>query len=619
LESSVVNSVNYVQLLADPLGRYLWVADASNQQILALALDSSTGVVTSQTVEASVANVDQIAADPTGSYLFSRDTSGNIKAFSIGSSGTLTALGTPPATHPFASGPMQVTASGQYLYALDDGLSLGSMYGYAISSAGLTSVPSSPFMINNSGGSDTQFAIDPSSSFVFAVDSASPTQPVDAWTIGASGTLTPLAETLQVPASGNASQISIDPSGQFVYLGYGSAHEVWTYSLAQSGATRGALTAVSRVRVRSSSINAQLLCNGSAGVTFTPQALYVTNSVSNSVSQFSIAPSTGALTSLGAPFTGGSGAAIGTQPEGLAVLPGGSLLYNGDFGSAQVDMFSITSNGALGSSGLQPVVVPGESPASMTTDLSGSFLYIADQLGGNIGMLPIGSGGTLGTTPTTTTSVTGSAPVFVTTDPTGQFIYSANSGTSTVGQYKIILTFGTLSSIAAPINSQGTGPAWVAIDPSGRFLYAPNKTTTNAGTLGEFKIDPSSGALTAGGTQPFITVGTAPSAAVVEPTGKYIFVADSTLNQIFSFTIDSSTGELAANAVAVPAATTGTTPVALGVDISGQYLYCVNSGSNDISIFKINLSNGTLSQVGTATVPTGGTTPFGLAITGTLQ
>ncbi len=513
---------------------------------------------------------------------------------------------------------MQVTPSGNYLYALDDESSLGAMYGYAISGTGLTSVSGSPYLINPSLV-ESQFAIDASSSFLFAANTASVGAPIGAWSIGAGGALTPLSETVQSPST-SASAISTDPTGNFVYVDYGPASEIWTYGMAQSGSGRGTLTAVNRIRTRSGSINnVQLLSTGSAPVTFTPQALYVTNSISNSVSQFQIAPATGVLSSLGLPFTGGSGAAIGSQPEGVAVLPNGSLLYNGDFGIGQIDSFSVTANGALTSSGLQPVVVPAQATASLATDLSGSFLYMANQLGGNIGELPIGSGGKLGITLTTTSTVPGSAPVYVTTDPTGQFIYSANSGTDTIGEYRIVLPTGTLSSIATALNSQGTGPAWIAIDPTGRFAYAANQTTSTGGTVGEFTIAPATGAL-ADNSPAFINAATAPSSAVVEPTGKFLFVSDFTLNQISSFTIDPSTGALGVNAAALPAVSTGGTgAVALGVDVSGQYLYCVNSGSNDISIFKINLSNGTLSQVGTATVPTGGTTPIGLAITGTLQ
>jgi 6-phosphogluconolactonase (cycloisomerase 2 family) len=620
--SSLNAEGTFGQLVADPLGRFLWVADNFTGQILAYALDSTTGVPGTQTIAASVANVEVIAADPTGTYLFSEDSSGNVAAYTVASGGTLASLGTPPPSHPFGSGTMIVDPAGKYLYVIES-QSITRLFGYTISGTGLTSISGSPFNFPGNAGVDTQMAIDPSSSFLYAIDISSPTQPIDAFAIGAGGALTPLSETVQAPPTANALQITIDPSGKFVFVAYGNAREVWTYSIAQTGASRGTLTPVNKMRSRPSNfLGAQLLSTGSAPVTFTPQALYVTNSISNSVSQFSIDPSTGTLTSLGPPFTGGSGAAIGTQPQGLAVQPNDNLLYVGDFASAQIDSFSVTTNGVLSSSGLQPVVVPGESPASLTTDLSGSFLYIADQIGGNIGELQVGSGGALGPIPTTTTSVTGSAPVFVTTEPTGQFIYAANSGPGTISAYSISLPSGTLSSVGSSV-SAGTGTDWIVADPSGRFLYS---AAFNSNSLQEFLITAGTGLPTVN-TNPFLPVGPSASnpgasSVVIEPTGKFVYATNKSLNQIFAFSIDPATGllsEIHTNNANSEVADTGTTPVALAVDISGQYLYCVNSGSNDINIYKINLADGTLTAVGAATVPTGGTTPIMLAVTGTLK
>jgi 6-phosphogluconolactonase (cycloisomerase 2 family) len=618
LASSTNAEGTFGQLLADPLGRFLWTADNYTGQILSYALDSTTGVPGTQTIAASVANVEVIAADPTGTYLFSEDSSGNVSAFTVGSGGTLAPLGTPPSSHPFGSDAMTVDPAGKYLYVMDDN-SINRLFGYMISSTGLTSMSGSPFNVPNNGGVDTQMTIDPTSSFLYAMDISSPTQPIDAFAIGAGGALTSITETLQVPSLPGVQQILVDPSGQYLFAAYGQAHEVWTYSIARTGTTPGSITMVNRMRLRSSSvIDAQLLSAGPAPVTFVPQALYVTNSISNSVAQFSIAPSTGILTSLGAPFTG-----VGTaQPQGLAVQPNDNLLYVGDFAADQIESFSVTTNGVLSSSGLQPVVVPGESPASLTTDLSGSFLYIADQLGGNIGELQIGSGGALGPTPTTTTSVPGSAPVFVTTEPTGQFVYTANSGPGTIGAYSISLPSGALSSVGSSV-AAGTGTDWIVADPSGRFLYS---TASNSNSLQEYLITAGTGLPTVN-TNPFLPVGPASSSpgassVVVEPTGKFVYAINQSLNQIFAFSIDPATGllsEIHTNNADSQVADTGTTPVALAVDISGQYLYCLNSGSNDINIFKINLADGTLTAVGTGTVPTGGTTPTMLVVTGTLQ
>lgn len=622
MSSSPIVLANFAQLLADPQGRFLWVVDTTTNEILSYTLDPNTGAASGQVIAANVANVRVITADPTGTYLFSEDSSGNVAAYTVASGGTLTALGTPPSSHPFGNDTMIVDPSGKYLYVMDD-MSINLLFGYTISSTGLTSMSSSPFQVPNNAGTDTQMTIDPTSSLLYAMDISSPTQPIDAFTIGAGGALTPLTETPQVPSFPGVQQISVDPSGKYLFAAYGGAHEVWTYAITQTGASRGTLTPINRMRLRSSSvIDAQLLSAGTAAVQFTPQALYVPNSTSNSVSQFSITPSTGVLTSLGTPFTGGSGASIGNQPQGLAVQPNGSLLYVGDFLSAQIDSFSVTTNGALSSSGLQPVGVPAESPASLTTDISGSFLYIADQVGGNIGELPIGSGGALGPTPTTSTSVSGSAPVFVTTDPTGQFIYAANSGPGTISAYSISLPSGALSSVGSSV-SAGTGTDWIVADPSGRFLYS---TAFNSNSLQEFLITAGTGLPTVN-TNPFLPVGPSASnpgasSAVIEPSGKFVYATNKSLNQIFAYSIDPATGLLSSIHTNNPdsqVADTGTTPVALAVDISGQYLYCVNSGSNDINIYKINLADGTLTPVGTSTIPTGGTGSVSIAMIGTLK
>ncbi len=606
LASTSVPGPNYGQLLADPLGRFLWVVDTASQQILSFALDPQTGVPGAQTIAANVASLNQIAADPSGSYLFSRSTSGSISAFTVSTGGTLTPLGTPPISHPFGTGSMTVAPSGKYLYAMD-AFSVNAIYAYSISSAGLSSITGSPYLVSNNAGVDTEMAIEPSSSFLYAVDSSSPTQPIDAFSIGSNGGLAPLSETMQAPQNANATHISIDPSGQYVYLAYGNAHEVWTYSIGQTGASRGKLTAVNNIRTRSSAINAQLLSTGSAAVTFTPQALYVTNSLSNNVSQFSIAPSTGMLTSLASPLL------VGSQPQGIAVSPSGSYAYVGYFAGTSIAPFSIL-NGVL-SSTAQPVPA-GSGPAWLTTDLSGSFLYNVNQFDSNIWEYPINSG-TLA--PGSDQASTGSAPVFVTTEPTGQYLYTANSGAGTIGEYSIQLPLGGLAAINTAITAEGTATAWIAVHPSGRFAYAANKNTSAGGTLGEYTITPGTGNLVLIGPQPVLPVGNADSSAVVEPSGKYIFVTDFVSNKIYSYTIDPSTGELAFNAVVgEPVATTGTGPVALAVDIAGEYLYCVNSGSSDINIYKIN-ADGTLTAIGTATVPTGGSTPIGIAITGTLQ
>jgi len=184
------------------------------------------------------------------------------------------------------------------------------------------------------------------------------------------------------------------------------------------------------------------------------------------------------------------------------------------------------------------------------------------------------------------------------------------------------LPSGALSSVGSNV-SAGTGTDWIVADPSGRYLYS---TAFNSNSLQEFLITAGTGLPTVN-TNPFLPVGPSASnpgasSVVIEPTGKFVYATNKSLNQIFAFSIDPATGllsEIHTNNANSEVADTGTTPVALAVDISGQYLYCVNSGSSDINIYKINLADGTLTAVGAATVSTGGTTPIMLAVTGTLK
>jgi len=95
-------TVTYGQLLADPLGRFLWIVDHADGLIISTALDSTTGAPGLQIPAANVANVSVIAVDPTGTYLFSEDSSGIVAAYTISSTnGALTPLGTAPSSHPF--------------------------------------------------------------------------------------------------------------------------------------------------------------------------------------------------------------------------------------------------------------------------------------------------------------------------------------------------------------------------------------------------------------------------------------------------------------------------------------------------------------------------------------
>ncbi len=615
LSSAAITGATYGQLLVDPLARFLWIVNGSGGQIIVAPLDPSTGAVGTLTVAASLANVISLATDPSGSHLFAQDNSGSITSFSISSAGALTVIGTPPASHPFSTGVMRVDPSGKFLYVLDES-SFDSIFAYTISSSGLTPITGSPFLIPNNFGVDTDIVIDPSSSFLYALDFSSPTQPVDAFTIASNGALTTLTETVQYPGNVTASKISMDPTGKFLFLSFApNLNEIWTYAIAQSGTGKGTLSPVHRIRKRAISSAAQLLSTGTNALTFTPQSLYVSNSGNDTVAQFSINASSGSLTSLGTPL------AAGNQPAGVVADFLNRYVYATNNGSANISAYTVGSTGALTAISSSPFTT-GSGPEALAVEPSGRFLYNANFTDNTVAGFAIGQGtGVLSSIGAVSSTDLG--PTGVTVDPTGQFLYTSNATTGSVDAFQISALTGLLTAPSGGKLSAGTLTNASVIDPSGRFLFA---AAPHSNSIYETLISSTTGVLTVN-TNPFLPVGvssTDPGAisAVVEPTGKFLYVASKGMNQIYAFTIDPSTGLLTSIITTKTngeAADTGTTPVALAIDISGKYLYCVNSGSSDINIFSISLADGSLTPVGSATVPAGGSAPTGIVATGTVQ
>jgi len=97
--------------------------------------------------------------------------------------------------------------------------------------------------------------------------------------------------------------------------------------------------------------------------------------------------------------------------------------------------------------------------------------------------------------------------VDVAAEPSGRFAYvSAGSNPGTLLAYSIDQTTGALTSIGSvPL---GTTPFGMAIDPTGRFVYVANRNSHN---VSAYAINPRTGALTAVPGQPFSVGATRPT------------------------------------------------------------------------------------------------------------
>ena len=87
----------------------------------------------------------------------------------------------------------------------------------------------------------------------------------------------------------------------------------------------------------------------------------------------------------------------------------------------------------------------------------------------------------------------------------------------------------------------GNEAAGVAVTPSGKYLYVANSTENS---ISAYSISSSNGALTALNGSPF-TVTSEPWALVIDSTGSFLYASNPNDGTITGFTISSSTGALA--------------------------------------------------------------------------
>jgi DNA-binding beta-propeller fold protein YncE len=168
-------------------------------------------------------------------------------------------------------------------------------------------------------------AVDSTKKFVFAANLDVPA--VTGYSIGVTGALTALTEpvtTLIAPYG-----VAASPTGHFIYVtDLNQAPPTLpaaagTVNLYSYDGTTGLLTFVA----------AYATGIGPYGIAIDPsgQFLYVSNGVSGTVSGFTINPTTGVLTTMGAAVATGAGSVLAT-PTALAVDPSSQYLYvaNGD-------------------------------------------------------------------------------------------------------------------------------------------------------------------------------------------------------------------------------------------------------------------------------------------------
>jgi 6-phosphogluconolactonase (cycloisomerase 2 family) len=165
----------------------------------------------------------------------------------------------------------------------------------------------------------------------------------------------------------------------------------------------------------------------------------------------------------------------------------------------------------------------------------------------------------------------------------------------------------------APIDATPYGSEQMVVDPLGRFAYVANlvSNASDLATISMYTINSSTGVLTPT-TPATVPTGFYPQGIGIDPSGKFVYTANSDDNTVSMFTINPTTGILTPTSPATVA--TGDGPVSVNVDPSGRFAYVANQDDDTISMYTVNSSTGVLSPTVPATVPTQ-ESPFGVTVT----
>lgn len=583
-------------LTVTPNGRFIYSASpgpsidcATGNHISAFAVNPTTGVLTAVPGSPFSDGNEPFRSivDKNGKFLYaSSANSGSISVFSIdATTGALTPISGSPFVGRnlggFHSDFLALTSSGSFLYCFSAANSeIISVFKVDSTNGGLVEITGSPF-----SGSEILFglSIDPSGKFLYGSTSGK----VYAFTLDpTTGVPFPVPgspfSTLSTPFFYRVDKVAYDPTGSFAYVPNFNLREIQMFTIDKS---TGALTKPVSIRTEVGP-TALLFTTGTASVKYVPKFAYAANSGSNSISEYSIGGN-GALTEvIGSPLTDSNG------PSFVAVTLSGNFVYTVNQNHT-VSGYSVGVSGALTKIASSPFS-GFTKPVAALVDPSDTFLYVLDQ---TIWKATIASDGSLtNLTSSGGTSTTHSAFAM---DSTGSYLFVADSVAN------------TLTGGAFPV-ATGTTPVAVAVHPNADYVYVANSGSNNVSAF--FINDGTNGgagSLTKVTGSPF-AAGTAPSAILAEPSGKYLYVANGGSSTISAYKITATTGALQKIAGTF---STGSAPDSLSVSNDGKHLYAANKSSGSVSVFTIN-ANGTLTA-GTAAVT--GTSPTSITSTGTTQ
>jgi len=298
------------------------------------------------------------------------------------------------------------------------------------------------------------------------------------------------------------------------------------------------------------------------------------------------------------------------NPSFLAASPDRRYVYSvneGPGGAGEVSAFKFSSStGRLEFINKQPS--GGGAPCYISLSGDGRFLFVANYSGGNLSALPVNPDGSLAP-PVQTIQHQGSSinpkrqekphvhcAVF---SPSGKYLFTPDLGTDKINVYRY--RPGRPEEPLAPADppfaaaSAGSGPRHLVFSSGGEYAYLVQELTAAVTVFSH-----EDGKLTPVQSLPMAAPdfkGEHGAAEIrLSPDGKFLYASNrGTANEITIYAINPENGKLA---LAGRRSTLGKTPRNFMIDPSGRFLLVANQNSDSIIIFKRDRETGLSGETG---------------------
>lgn len=289
----------------------------------------------------------------------------------------------------------------------------------------------------------------------------------------------------------------------------------------------------------------------------------------------------------------------GPNPSFLAIHPNGRVLYavnevaeRAGQRAGGVSAFSIASDGALARLGDQSS--QGAGPCYVSVDRSGRAVLVANYDGGSVALLPIANGGGLAAA-TSVDQHHGHGPDAerqeaahahcIVSDPSNRFALAADLGLDRVMLYRLDAAAGLLRRVedGDATLSPGAGPRHLAFHPKRPLVYVVGELDSTVTTL---RFDTNAQRLTTIDSRSSLPAGWSGKSYAadihVAGSGDVLYVSNRGHDSIAVFSIAATSGALRLEQTI---ATGGAWPRNFTLDPTGRWLLVANQNSGSIVVF----------------------------------